>query len=68
MRRDAEPGEIDLDAARELGRRALEIRIVETQDEAAARARGDEIVEQRRARIADVDAPGGRRRETDDRT
>ena len=68
MRGDAEPGKVDLDAIGEFSRGALEIRVVETQNEAAASARGDEVVEQRRARIADVDAASGRRSETNDRT
>ena len=49
------------------GRERSTIGVVEAQDEAPARAPGEEPVEQRGARVADVDAPGRRGREADGR-
>ena len=47
--------------------RALGIGVVEAQQEGPAMFAGEEIIEHRRARIANMDAPGGGRRETHDR-
>ena len=61
-----QPGQIHLDGVRIFGLGALHIRIVEAQNETAVVAAREQIVEQRRARIAKMDAASGRRRETDD--
>src|SRR5690606_12219706 len=63
---DAEPGEVLDDAVGEFLRRAREIGVVEAQDEAPSLAPRQEIVEQRRTRVADMQAAGGRRGEADD--
>ncbi len=64
VRRDAQPFEIDLDAQRIFLGGSFGIGVVESQDELAAMLAGEKIVQQRRARIADMDAAGGRRRES----
>ena len=46
--------------------RTFRIGVVEAQDELATVFPGEEIIHQRRSRIADMDAPGRRRRETHD--
>src|SRR5208282_2723249 len=67
VRLDSEPGEIRLDRFGIFGLRALEVRIVEAQDERSAAAVCEEPVEQSGAGVADVDAPGRRRGETNNR-
>ena len=64
--RDAQPSKIDLNGLRVFFFRALKIGVVETQDEHAAMFAGEEIVQQRRARVADMNASGRRRGEADD--
>ena len=64
---DAEPGEILLDRLGVFGLRALEVGVVEAEDERPAMPAGVEPVEQRGAGVADMNAPGRRGRETDDR-
>ena len=56
---EAQPAEIRLDARGEFGRRALAIRIVEAQQEPAARRAGMEPVGERDIGIADMEAAGG---------
>ena len=63
IRLDAEPGQIDFDRRREFLRRAFEIGVVETQNEGAAMPAGEEIVQKRRAGVADMDAARRRRGE-----
>ncbi len=65
--RDSEPVEILFDRFGVFGFRAVEIGVVEAQDERPSMPAGVEPVEQRRAGVANVDAPGRRRREADDR-
>ena len=63
-RRFAEPPEIAFDPFREFEGRALAVGVVEAEDEATARAAGEKPVQERGARVADVDSAGRRRRET----
>ena len=45
-------------AALGLARRALDVGVLDAEDERAARAAREQPVEQRRARVADVQLPG----------
>ena len=62
---DSEPGEVGLDRVGVFAPRPLEVGVVEAQDEAAAGAQGEEPVDQRGARVADMDEPGRRGGEAD---
>ena len=65
IRRNTEPGEVVRNPVGKGPRRAFAIGVVEAEDETAALASGKQPVEQRRAQIADMNAAGGRRGETD---
>ena len=65
---DAEPGEVLLDRSGVFGLRAFEVGVVEAEDERAAVAAGEQPVQQGRAGVSDVDAPGRRGGEADDRS
>jgi hypothetical protein len=67
VRPNSKPFQIRLNRFGVFCPRAFEIRIVEAQDERPAVATGEEPVEECSAGVADMDAPGGRRREPDDR-
>src|SRR5690606_22687723 len=60
----AKPAQLLQDALLEVGVRTLAIGVFETQYHLAAVTPGEQAVEQRRARIAEVHATGGRRCET----
>ena len=62
---DSEPGEVGLDRVGVFAPRPLEVGVVEAQDEAPVGAQGEEPVDQRGARVADVDEPGRRGGEAD---
>jgi hypothetical protein len=61
------PRQIAFDGFGVFGARAREIGVVEAQNEPPGPAPGEQPVQQRGAGVADVDAPRGRGRETDDR-
>ena len=63
---DAEPCEVAADRLDMLLLRARNVGVVEAQDEPAAVPAGEQRVEQRRPRIADVEPAGRRRGEADD--
>src|SRR5690606_27890025 len=65
VRPDTEPIEIAFDLRGEFLARALDIGVVEAQHIPAGRLPGEQPVEQRGTRIADMDMAGRRRRETD---
>ena len=67
VRNRPQPGQIHLDGVGIFGLGALDVRIVEAQDETPVVAAREEVVEQGRACIAKMDAASGGRRETDDR-
>ena len=67
IRLDSQPLQIDLDRVGVFRLRTLEIGVVEAQNERSIAALGEQPVEQRRAGVADMDAPGRRGREPDDR-
>ena len=67
VRLDSQPLQIGLDRLGVFRLRTLEIRVVEAQNERPIAALGEEPVEQRGAGVADMDAPGRRGRETNDR-
>src|SRR5690606_34823418 len=60
---EAEPAQRVEDLLDVLGRRALAVGVLDPQDEGAVRAPGEQPVVQCRPRAADVQGPGGRRRE-----
>ena len=62
----AEPLQGALDPVRESPGRAFRVGIVEPQDECAARLARNQVVEQRRAQVSDMQAAGGGRGETGD--
>src|SRR5687768_12865793 len=62
---EPEPGEILLDPTREFLGRALAVRVVEPEDEGAARLAREQPVGQRGPDVSDMQPPGRARRETD---
>lgn len=64
---DSEPGEIDNDRRFEFRFRALGIGVVDTQEKPRAFLMRKKIVEHGRARVADMQKPGRRRRKADER-
>ena len=62
---ESEPPHAVENAGDHVGRRALDVGVFDAEDERAAVPAGVEPVEQRRARAADVEIAGRRRRETD---
>jgi hypothetical protein len=62
---EAQPAEILLDGARELLGRALGVRVVEAEDELAARVPCVKPVDERGACVAEMKAPGWARREAE---
>ena len=66
VRLNSKPLQIGLDCVGVFPLRTLEIGVIEAQDERPVAALGEQPVQQRRADVADVDAAGRRRRETDD--
>ena len=65
---EAEPAQIAQDRRLGLARRALDVGVLDAQDERAARAARQQPVEQRRARVADVELAGGAGCEADTHT
>src|SRR5262249_57480371 len=61
-----EPKQVGFGGPLVVGRAARAVGVVEPQDERAAMPLGEQPVEQRRAHVADMQKPGGARRETDD--
>src|SRR5205085_306799 len=62
---EPEPAQIAEDARLGLARRALDVGVLDPEDEGAAVTPREEPVEQRRAGVADVQVPGGAGSETD---
>ena len=62
---DSEPGEVGLDRISIFAPRSFEVGVVEAQDEATGRSRGEQPIDQRGARVADVNEPGRRGGEAD---
>ena len=67
VRLNSQPLEIRLDRVGVFRLRTMEIRIIEAKDECSPAALGEQPVEECCAGVADVDAPGRRGCETDDR-
>jgi len=65
--RDTQPGQIAFDPVGEPSLRTLPVGVVKPENEAPAGAFREQPVEQRGAGVADVDAAGGSRRETNRR-
>jgi hypothetical protein len=68
MRLDPQPGEVRGNGLGIFPLRALHIGVVEAKDEAPAMLQREQPVEQRRARIADMDVARRRGREADGNT
>jgi hypothetical protein len=60
---EAEPVQVVDHAALGLLRRALEVGVLDSKDEGTALPAREQPVEERRARVADVELPGGARSE-----